>query len=129
MANAGIQKGGFQAKRTLAARGGRRISGNFCKNSCSEANFSKFWALLYAVSPVSQIRFVITDSVMHAHIDEASKVWRRIYGRAYHSTAVVPRSELPTQRKAPTSENGSSRLSTYYRRRLFNKLQTPQCTN
>ena len=33
--------------------------------------------------------------------------------RAYHSTAVAPRSELPTQRRAPTSENRSSRLSTY----------------
>ena len=29
------------------------------------------------------------------------------------STAVAPRSELPTQRRAPTCENRSSRLSTY----------------
>ena len=33
---------------------------------CSEASFSEFWALLYAISPVSQIRFVTTDSIKFA---------------------------------------------------------------
>ena len=57
---------------------------------------------------------------MHARIafyyeGVASNLWS-VYTqslRAYHSTAVAPRSELPTQRRGPTSENRSLHLSTY----------------
>ena len=104
----------------------------FCKNSCSEASFSEFWALLYAISPVSQISrrhsgvatpshvLAPVDPVTHRRVTLActsalimasgERSIRNHCLRAYHSTAVAPRSELPTHRRAPTSENRSSRL-------------------
>ena len=87
---------------------GRALPKNVCKNSCSEANFSEFWALFYAISSVCQNRFVTTDLHIAFFYEVVMSNPLSVYVRrlrAYHSTVIALKSELPAKRRAPTSEN------------------------